>query len=285
MKNRGWLCYIFLIINFSFFIPQTLLLGFQVNDTLPLSKGHFLQLGLSCGSFAVRDYETSALVYHGCLPGVQAGMTFYGKKMLTLFEFNFSHGHQVTRNYPSTDDNRALSYNSNLEFGVAVNLSSPKLSKTSVFLGGYFGLLANFRNNAKFNNANFNYEGIASVGPLVRVEKEMKGPFSNHIIKFSTMLVVPVINGLARPPYPAIDDFVDGVSPEFKLKKTEVISFDHFFSLRSQTDLGYYFQNGNRFMLSYHWYNYNYYRSVNKLRSVAGYFSLSFSLRLNKSKR
>jgi hypothetical protein len=273
--------FIFILLMCKF----SLLLGLQVNDSLPLSKEHFLQLGISGGNFAVRDYETSALVYQGCLPGVQAGMTLYGKKMLILLEYNFSHGHQVTRNYPSTDENRALSYNSNLEFSMAVNLGSPKHSRTTIFLGGYFGILANFRNNAKFNNANFNYEGIASVGPIVRVEKEAKLPFSGHMVKFSTMLVVPVINGLSRPPYPAIDDFVDGISPEFKLKKTEIVSFGHFFSLRSQTDLVYYFQNGNRIMLGYHWYNYNYYRFVNKLRSVAGYLSLSFSLKINKSKR
>ncbi|HEY4786828.1 MAG TPA: hypothetical protein VIH57_12305 [Bacteroidales bacterium] len=257
-------------------------------------RDQFLKIGASAGWFAVRDYETSPLIYRGLLPGFQIGTFFQGPKMIILFDYNFSYGSQATRNYPIYDGNLATAYNNILNISVAHHISLGVNAKTKLYLGGNFGMIANFRDNLKFNNANFNYEGFATFGPMVLFEKELnllphhlnmaffRWPLRNRTLKLSTSLSVPVIGLVSRLPYTTIGDFVDGVSPSFSFRQLKPVSFDYLFNLISTSSVSYYLRNGNRFMLSYQWYYYNYYPSINQVRGVAGIFAISFLFRLNK---
>jgi hypothetical protein len=257
-------------------------------------KGQSLEFGLNSGWYAVRDNGTSPLIYKGFLPGAHIGVSIYHKQMVAFTDFNFYMGHLATRNYPELDGNKAKAYNSNLSFGMAHRLTSISTPKTSFFLGSSISVLANFRENEKFNNANFNYEGIASLGPLAIVEKEIKfspkqlnlalfrWPFRDRTVKLSSSFFIPVLAGVSRPPYTTIDDFVDGVSPRFSLKKVKTVSLDKLFCLTSRSSISYYLHNGNKLMLSYIWYYYNYHPSANKVNSVSGSVSFSVVFRLNK---
>ena len=282
---------------FTCFFVLSFVNGSSVQDTLQFrqtisSKGQFLKIGVSGGWFAVKDFETSPLIYKGFLPGIQIGGLFHGKKTVFSMDYSFSYGKLVTRNYPGIDVNKALAYNNslNLDFGRKINSGG----SSDFYIGPRLCIIANFRNNPKFNNANFNFEGFAMFGPMLLWEKEMdlvprqlnlgflKWPLHNRTMKWSTSLYIPFINGVARPPYPGINDFVDGRSPTFNIHQLKIVSFNYLTCLVSTSSLSYYLQNGNRFMLSYQWYYYNYHPSTNKIRGVAGNFAFSFLFRLNK---
>jgi hypothetical protein len=258
------------------------------------TKGQFLKIGASGGWFAVKDLETSPLTYRGLLPGIQIGVLFYEKKTVTLFNYDFSYGNQATRNYPISDGNVAKAYNNCLNIGFGRKINTNNCSKSDIYLGANLGIIANFRDNSKFNNANFNYEGFLTFGPMILWEKEvtllpkqlhlafLRWPFRQRNLKWSASLYIPVINGVERPPYTTVGDFVDGVSPTFKISQMKVVSFNDMVNLVSTVGLHYFLQNGNNLLLSYQWYFYNYYPSANQVRGVAGFFSFSFLFRLNK---
>jgi hypothetical protein len=269
-----------------------------VNDTIPASqkinhKEQSLHFGVTGMKFAVKDYSTSPLIYSGLLVGGRLGASFYGKRVVTLIDCNFSYGKLTTRNYPVTDSNKATAYNSFLSVNMGRRISCPE-AKTSWYGGIHLNILANFRNNDKFDNASFNYEGFISLGPMVLLEKEInlfpsqlnlgifRWPFRARTIKLSASLAIPVLNEVVRPLYNTTEDFVDEDSPSFTLNRLKTVSFGKLFSLISQTNLSYYLHNGNKFMLSYSWYYYNYYPEWNKLRNVAGCLSFSFVFKLNK---
>lgn len=281
--------FLFSIKPLTVFCQDTVHLASRVS-----SKGHFLMTGISGGWFAVKDLETSPLIYRGFLPGVDIGGLFYGKRMLTSFQYNFSWGNQATRNYPVNDANRAKAYNNYLMMDVYTKVNTENYSKSDIYIGAKVGLLANFRSNLKFNNASFNYEGFLTFGPTVLWEKEIsmlprqvnmaffRWPFHQRNIKWSASLFVPVVSGVERPPYTTIENFVDGVTPSFRLDQLKIVSFNALIHVAASLGMQYYLQNGNRLQLSYQWYYYNYYPSVNQVRGVAGIFSFSFLFRLNK---
>lgn len=286
---------ILLVACFLIFLTEK---GWTINDTIPDTqkinrREQFLHFGISGMKFAVKDYSTSPLIYSGLLAGARVGAGFYGKRMITLVDFNFSYGHLTTRNYPENDDNRAEAYNNFFSVKVCRSVSA-SVAGTNWYYGIHFNILANFRNNDKFNNASFNYEGFVSLGPMILLEKEInffpsqlnlgifRWPFRARTIKFSASLATPLVSGVVRPFYNTIEDFVDADSPSFTLDRLSVVSVDKLFSLSSQTNLSYVLHNGNKFMLSYSWYYYNYYPQWNKLRNIAGCFSFTFVFKLNK---
>jgi hypothetical protein len=268
--------------------------GWTIHDTIPVSqkinhKAQFLHFGITGMKYAVKDYSTSPLIYSGLLSGASVGASFYGKRMITLIDYCFSYGHLTTRNYPENDDNRATAYNNFLSLKIGRRVSCTE-ARTNWYYGVHFSALANFRENTKYNNASFNYEGFASLAPMVLFEKEInqlnlgifRWPFRARTIKFSTSLSIPVLNGVVRPFYNTIEDFVDETAPSFTLDRIHIVTLDKLFSLTSQNNLSYYLHNGNKFILSYSWYYYNYYPEWNKLRNVAGCLSFFFVFKLNK---
>jgi len=288
-----------LLIFVPFFFTFSISIGSATRDTIKYVqthnlKGQFLKIGSGAGWFAIRDVETSPLIYKGVLPSIQIGACLYGKKMVTLFDFNFSYGHLTTRNYPFYEENSATAYNNFLSLSIARKIELGSMSKTNLFVGGNLALTANFRDNSKFNNANFNWEAFSTFGPTVIIEKELdlssdnvnlglfRWPFRDRIIKLSASFSLPVLSEIGRPPYTTIGDFVDGHSSYFSLKDMQLVSFHNFFNLVSTTNVTYYLQNGNRFNLSYYWYYYDYNPSINKVKGIAGIFSFSFLFRLNK---
>jgi len=289
------MCRIVFFVFFSIFVAS--LKGSPVQDTIHSSqnigsKGCFLTIGPSGGWFSVRDLETSPLIYRGFLLGIQLGGLFYGKKAVTLIDYNFSYGKLTSRNYPLYDGNMAVAYNSYLNIGYARRINVTNASE--IYIGAKLDLLVNIRDNRKFNNANFNYEGFAMFGPMMIWEKELAlkprkvslsssiKPSRERTIKLSASLSVPVISAVERPPFPGIGDFVDGVSPTFNLHQMKIVSFKSLVNIAFTLGISYYLQNGNRLKLSYLWYYYNYYPSTNKVSGVAGTFSFTFLFRLNK---
>jgi hypothetical protein len=269
---------------YLFVFTNLLAKGSDNNDTIKRivnSRAHFLNIGTSTGWFSVRDYATSPLIYKGFLPGAQIGFSLEGRKINTALVFNFSYGKQATRNYPENDENTAAAYNNYLSLAVTRKLPVGTRTNTNLLVGGNLGLIANFRNNSKFNNANFNWEGFGTIGPLIMLERKMKSS-SGRIMKVSASFSVPVIAAVSRPLYTTIGDFVDGVSPTFSMKDLKYASFPTFFSLDSHISASYFLQNGNGFLFSYHWYYYDYHPNTNMVKGVAGVVSLSFMFRLNK---
>lgn len=264
------------------------------NNVTPNSRAQFLQIGINGGWFSVRDYATSPLIYRGFLPGPQIGFSLEARKMEAWLNFDFSYGKQTTRNYPETDANSAKAYNNYLNLTLARKFNIGNWTKTKLLVGGNLELIANFRDNLKFNNANFNWEGFGAVGPMILFQKTwdfrskqinmglFRWPFRERTIKISTSFSVPMITAVSRPLYATISDFVDGISPTFSMKDLKYASFHTFFNIDSHTRISYFLHNGNRLLFSYHWYYYNYHPADNKVSGVAGLFSLSFLFRLNK---
>ena len=268
--------------------------GSSINDTLPFQHKNerLLKFGATAGRFAVRDMETSPLIYKGTIPGFQMGASFYGKKSIAFFNFNYSYGKLATKNFPETDNNQPSAYNSISNLGYGRSVRFKFAPKSDFFLGANLSLIANFRNNPKFNNANFNYEGFSPLGPILIWERNVllgskqanfKYAGRKRSIKWAASAFIPVISGVARPAYPVINDFVDSNSNDFSLNQIKIVSFNRLVCLQFTSSVTYSFQNGNGFMLSYLWYYYNYYPAQNKVNGVAGTFNFSFLFKLNKN--
>lgn len=286
MVNRALFCIFCLL----FFYSER---GICARDTIPkevFKKEHFLHFGVTLTKFAVKDFATSPLIYKGILYGGELGLGFQGKHMITLFNAGFSYGYLKNRNYQVNDNNKAVSYNSFVSFRLGHRITKP--AAMNLYLGGYLGAIADFRENSKFYNADLNYEVFASLGPMVYWDLKISAPaipfnFKKgqkrlaRNIKFTSSLSFPVIHGVVRPPFNTIEDFVDKQAAKFAWERIDFVSFDKLFSVISQSSINYYLHNGNRIMLSYLWYYYNFYPEINQVRSVGGHFSFSFVFKLN----
>jgi hypothetical protein len=282
----------FLLLPFSVFSETSFIDSVKPSENKDRTN-FFIDLGASAGWFAVRDLETSPLIYRGFMPGIQFGTYIYNNKFLAEVNYNLSYGYLSTRNYPLYNDNQALAINNYVNLIMAWRLHAKRLSKAKFYLGSDINFTGNFRNNDKFNNASLNYEAFASLGPILCAEKEIalqphqfnlglfRYPFQERTIKFSTSLSVPLIAGVIRPAYATIDDFVNGQSDQYNLGAMKFVSFNRFFNIMARLQLYYYLHNFNMFKFSYSWYYYSYYPESNKVSGVNGYFSFAFLFMLN----
>lgn len=270
-------------------------MGVSAQDTIsqvPHFRGFFVSLGTHVSGFSVRDKETSPLIYHGMLPGVQLGAGLYGKKIAAWFNYSFSYGKLTTRNYGASDVDKSTAYNGLLDIAVVRKI---KIAESScLYLGPKLALIVNIRNNGKFDNANFNWEGFAMLGPVMLWEKQLtlnqnrtnigaiQAPVSRRGIKLSASLFIPVISEVSRPPYNTIGDFVDGLERIFQVNQLKLVSFNQFASIVSTLGASYHWQNGHGLKLSYTWYYFNYYPVDNKVSGIQGNVSLSLMVRLGK---
>lgn len=254
---------------------------------------HFLEIGLGVNYHALRDEATSPLTYKGFQPAIHIQYFFDNHRFLGIVEENFFMGSLVTRNYSARDKNKAKSYNNELSFGALYNIRN--FAKSSFFLGGEFSTLANFRQNEKFNNANINYEVMASLSPIAMFEYQSSwkagklnlGLFSvnkrNRDFKMQYALSVPVFTTLFRPGYVTISDFVDYNSLVVDPENIYYTSLNHFFQVKNRFILYYILHNNNMLKFNYNFSYYNFFRNDNPVKGFHSTFFLSVVFRFTNN--
>jgi hypothetical protein len=295
MGRNALLTFIITILTSSVFASA------HPGDTLAMDEhamlgNSYIDFGATAGWHAVRDVETSPLIYRGFMPGAALGFYYAGNKLISEVNYNISYGFLVTRNYPDNDNNRAETVNNKFRANMAWSLHPSVVSGTRYYLGFDVSFLGNFRNNSKFNNASFNYDIIGGLGPIFRFEKDInllprqinlglfRYPFRKRALKLSASLAVPVVSEVLRPSYSTIDDFVNGQSNNINIKQMKLETFHTYFSTLAQFQLFYYLHNQNMLKFAYNWYYFNYYPPVNGVKGVEGSFSLSIVFRLNNNR-
>ena len=268
-----------------------------VRDSIPLKAQkafhNFLQIGVIESHFAVRDVSTSPLIYSGLETGAHLGYLMYSERIKYNFDFNFLYGHLTTRNYPDLDGNRAISFCNYLDFSVQKRFFLTFESKWRLWGGADISAIANIRSNTKFNNANLNYEGFGSLGPIVSLERILdldaqqinlgffRYPLRNREMKLVFSAFFPIVSEAYRPDYSVIDDFVDGNRKVFDLQRLTFVTFDKYASVTAKMEVFYYLHNRNMFKFGYNWNYYSYSSSFNTVRSENGCLSFSIIFRFN----
>lgn len=263
------------------------------NDSISLStreRSHvFLQFGAGGHFFSVRDLGTSPLTYNGVLPGGEVGVYIHGKNFISDIDYGLAYGYLKNRNNLTDLSTKSNTYNNVLNALFAWNLKPSGKSKTRLFAGANLNVIGNFRNNEKFNNASYNYEVFASIGPQFIIEREFslkrhqlnlsifRYPFCNRTWRFSVSAYVPVFTAAIRPSYPLIEDYLGNSSRiNLNLKGTQWTSLNTYTNFETKLQLFYYLHNGNKFRFSYQLYYYDYHPGENRVRGVDGAFMFSF---------
>ena len=287
---------IMLKISLHFIIWLTSLHGLYASesfqDTVPgktkKSFHNFLQVGIIGSHYSVRDISTSPLIYSGFLTGAHLGYLMYSERLKYNLDYNFLYGHLTTRNYPETDGNRALSFCNYLDISVQKRIFMAFESKWWLWVGADVSAITNIRSNTKYNNANLNYEGFASLGSIISFERVLKleakeinlgffrYPLRNRELKLVFSAFIPVVSEAYRPDYSVIDDFVDGSRKVLEVKRLTFSTFNRYVSATCKIEVFYYLHNRNMFKFGYNWNYYNYTPAFNPVASVNG--SLTFSI-------
>ncbi|HEX3006029.1 MAG TPA: hypothetical protein VHO90_00280 [Bacteroidales bacterium] len=256
-------------------------------------SNHFLEIGLGLNCHGVRDLGTSPLTYKGYLPQIHLQYLFLNKRYSGILEENFSIGYLKTRNYPDPDDNRAVSYNNELAFDLLYSLKSSQ--KTSFYMGGQLGTLVDIRSNEKYNNANLNYEILATLSPTVLFEYRTslkKGDLVSESLnqrkrdrdfKFQYILTVPVLTGILRPGYVTISDFVDDSGLVLTKDNITLSSFDHLVCFKNRFNFYYILHNNNMLKLNYNLSYFSYYGNYNPVRGFSSSFMVSVVFRFSNN--
>jgi hypothetical protein len=271
--------------------------GNTLHDSIPLKAQktfhNFLQVGFIGSHYAVRDVSTSPLIYGGMEAGAHLGFLMCSERVKYNFDFNFLYGHLTTRNYPDLDGNKAMSFCNYFDFSVQKPIYLTFDSKWRLWGGADISAIANVRSNTKFNNANLNYEGFGSLGPVVSLERILdleakqvnlgffRYPLKDREMKLVFSAFVPVVSEAYRPDYSVIDDFVDGGRKIIDLQRLTFATFNKFVSTTVKVEVFYYLHNRNMFKFGYNWNYYNYSPSLNTVRGVTGSLSFSIIFRFN----
>jgi len=269
----------------------------SLQDTIPgkskKAYHNFLQVGILGSHYSVRDISTSPLIYSGMLTGAHFGFLMYSERLKYNLDYNFLYGHLTTRNYPETDRNKALSFCNYLDFSVQKRIFLTFESKWRLWVGADISLITNIRSNFKFNNANLNYEGFGSLGPIFSLERVLnleakqinlgffRYPLKNRNMKLVFSAIIPVVTEAYRPDYSVIDDFVDGGRKVIDEKRLTFTSFNKYISTTCKLEVFYYLHNWNMFKFGYNWNYYNYTPKYNPVVSVNGSLTFSIVFRFN----
>ncbi len=254
---------------------------------------HFLQVGIVGSHYSVRDISTSPLIYSGMLTGAHLGYLMYSERLKYNLDYNFLYGHLTTRNYPEVDGNKALTYCNYLDISVQKRIFMAFESKWRLWVGADISAITNIRSNSKFNNANLNYEGFGSFGPIFSLERVLKlgaqqinlgffrYPLKDREMKLVFSVIIPVVSEAYRPDYSVIDDFVDGARKVIDLKRLTFTTFNRYVSATCKFEVFYYLHNRNMFKFGYNWNYYNYTPAFNPVTSVNGSLTFSIVFRFN----
>lgn len=254
---------------------------------------HFLEIGLGTDYHAVRDKGTSPLTYEGLLPAIHLQYFISNKRFMFIIDENFYVGNLRTRNYDYDDKNIALSYNNELSFSTLYNVKNYKSS--TLYFGGEFGTIANIRLNEKFNNANLNYEIMASLAPSAMLEYRTSWNGGKINLGFFTLkkrdrnfklqygLSLPLITTILRPGFVTISDFVDNNSLPVEMENVRVASFDHLFVVKNKFNLYYVLYNNNLLKLNYTLNYFSFYRDFNPVKGFNSAFFVSIVFRFSNN--
>ncbi len=254
---------------------------------------NFLQIGVVGSHFSVRDAATSPLIYSGLQKGAQLGILLYSEKIKYNLEYNFLRGHLTSRNFPDNDTYKTLSYCNYLDIGVQKRLFLSFSSKWRLWVGAGISAIANIRSNTKFDNANLNYDGFASLGTVFSLERVLnleakqfnlgifKYPLRERNMKLVFSAIIPVFTEAYRPDYSVIDDFVDGGRKVIDVNRLTPVSFCSYLSGTFKTEVFYFLHNQNMFKFGYIWNYYKYTPEYNNVAGVNGSISVSIVFRLN----
>jgi hypothetical protein len=295
--SRYFFLSIFFPISTIFFsysqVKQDPKINDQKFDSVNVSKYTlFLHLGINGSIFSVRDQSTSPLIYRGFLPGLNIGTDYFSQKLRIHMNYEFSYGFLKTRNYPLNDDNTPDAYNNLFGINVLFCINPRVNNGFNIFGGMGSSVTANFRTNQKYDNASFNYEFIAGIGPAFHIEKTWipakdyvsSGFFSSLLkkrtIKLSATIYTPLIGAALRPSYNTVKDYATDNS-QIKIEKTAFASLDKLLAFIGDLHFYYFLQNNNAFRITYSWRFYNYHPEYNHVNSVSGVASFAILFRLN----
>jgi len=277
----------------SLFLIVFQLISIQAQDVIPEKKkksNHFLEIGLGLNYHALRDNGTSPLMYKGYLPAIHIQYFWTSEKFIGLLDEAFSIGYLKTRNFSSTDNNKAVSYNNELSFTALYKIRN--FSKNTFYLGWEFGTMSNLRVNEKFNNANLNYDFVAYLAPTAMLEHNISWHSGNEVVslkkrernlKFQYILSIPVISSVLRPGYVTISDFVDINTLPIKLENIKITSFNHYFLMKNKFIVYYVLHNNNMLKLSYGFNYFSLYRNYNPVKGMYSTFMASIVFRFTNN--
>ena len=269
----------------------------QLNDSLKTSnfivQSKLLGLSGNCGLFYVRDMSTSPLTYKGLMTGGECSFTTLGPKFLSDITYQIDYGLLHNAFYPQIQT-VSYAYTNQLTINLATRILNDHSNNGILYLGGQILFLGNFRTNENFDNADFNYEILSLIGPVMYYKKEfhlLNKIFGNksfqNLHKDNYLILLcsvqcPIIGESIRPPFSVVHDFPTGNNSELSLKNNSFVTIHTCFEIGYSLKLLYIFSKYINIGLSYQGYYYNFHPSINPVEGYFSTFSLSYIYRFKE---
>lgn len=237
--------------------------------------------GLIGGS--VRDEMTSPLIYKGSHHGIQT--RYYHKTNTDLWQISSSILTGAMGNSYQRDDkdlkNPMMSTISMTRFDYWKPIRNILPAEWSLLAGGTFKNTTWIRQNPEFTNSALNVDFLNTLSISSRVERIFNWKTSDRKLKFGFDLSLPLFSSISRSPYNGLSESstILGLSSEnvesglFKV-----------FDINTNTELSYYFKNGNQLAMNYSWSYYGFNPGYNRVKAAVHglFFSLIIKLDNNE---
>jgi hypothetical protein len=269
----------------------------MVRDTILLykpAKEIYLIKNTNFNQYAQLETMASSLVYRGIGAGAMLGLQKRKNNTITSFITHWSRA--KLRNNIQPKQYYAELNHININVSACYILNRFQQKKTIPYTGWQLAQQSDFRRNNQLQNSSVSYNFATSLSPFFRIEKWLSFPENKkrklfkkqRSILLTYQLAIPLLAGVARPPFNSIRKIHDGLGNVYQNSITQEVitqyklyTLNHFLAVYSNVELQYFIKNGNRLALQYFWNfeNFNKKNSAYKVSQTG--IQLSFYTRLN----
>lgn len=242
----------------------------------------YIYVGSGYGSSNIRDEMTSPLRYSG---GHFGGFAkYYHKTDRYIFQISSTAMIGQMGNSFHKEEKGTLgpmsSFISINRFDYWVPIRKVLPNSWYWLVGGSSKNITWIRQNNEFTNSAFNFDLLGTLAASSRIERIFNWRKSNRKMKISYDIAIPIFSTISRKPYNGISE-----SEDFLESFNENVNAGFFkvFDLSMNTELTYYFKNGNQLVAIYTWNYYGYNPGYNSVKGAAKGLFLSLVIKLDRN--